>query len=155
MNNFIFTGTYFDENGDTFVEDTIMDTGSKEQDVTLETVLCDFEETQLFNNSEVKDLDYKSTDELKENEPTLETVLCNFEETYLFNKSEVEDLDYKSTDDFDFDDVQDDDLEYATNNFIERNISLFDYLDEDLADFNILSFRKTNTENHSKKRKRD
>ena len=119
MNNFIFTGTYFDENGDTFVEDTIMEDGSKED------------------------------------EPTLETVLCDFEETYLFNKSEVEDLDYKSTDDFDFDDVQDDDLEYATNNFIERNISLFDYLDEDLADFNMLSFRRTNTETQSKKRKRE
>lgn len=155
MNNFIFTGTYFDENGDTFVEDTIMDNGSEEQDVTLETVICDFEETYLCNKSEVIVLDYKTTDDRKEDEPTLETVLCDFEETYLFNKSEVEDLDYKSTDDFDFDDVQDDDLEYATNNFIERNISLFDYLDEDLADFNMLSFRRTNTETQSKKRKRE
>ena len=119
MNNFIFTGRYFDENGDTFVEDTILDDGSEELD------------------------------------PTPEPVLCGFVETYLFNKSEVENLDYKSTDDFDFDDVQDDDLEYATNNFIERNISLFDYLDEDLADFNMLNFTTTNTEHQSKKRKHE
>ena len=122
MSNLKFTetyfGTYFDENGDTFVEETILDKSEE-----TETVLCDFEETNKFK------------------------------ESYLFNNSEIDDLNLN--DDFDCDDVQDDDLDYDTNNFIERNISLFECLNEDTADFNLLNLALTNTEQHIKKRKRE
>lgn len=78
-----------------------------------------------------------------------------FNESYLLDKSDIDDLDYDSNDEFGFDDVQDDDLEYATNNFIEKNISLFEYLDEDIADFNMLNLAFRNTGGNRKKRRRE
>ena len=55
----------------------------------------------------------------------------------------------------DFDDVEDNDLDYNQYNFIEENISLFDYLNEDIADISILEIALNDTENNSKKRKRE
>ena len=123
MNN--FTGNIFDENGDYVMDATILDN----LEITEETVLCDFEDT------------YEVQQPSK----------CN--ETYLFNDSELEDLDYDPNGEFDFDAVQDDDLDYATNNFLERNISIFECFYEDLADFNLLNLALT--EQQSKKRKRE
>lgn len=121
-----FTGNIFDENGDYIMEATILDNLEENDDNIMNvTILDNFEENHKFK------------------------------ESYLLEKSEIYDLDYDSNDEFGFDDVQDDDLEYSTNNFIEKNISLFEYLDEDITDFNMLDLAFTNTEKNSKKRKRE
>lgn len=120
MNN--FTGNIFDENGDYIMEATILD---------------NFEETEEFEEAEQSEM-----------------IICDFDETYVFNKSEIYILDCGSKNEICFDDVQDDEIDCYANNFIERNISLIDYINEDVEDFNMLHLALTNKEIQIKKRKR-
>jgi hypothetical protein len=95
------------------------------------SILCDVEETTTTPNT-------KQTNKLN-----------NFEEF------DISDIDYDPNGTFTFDDVEEDDFDYDTNNFIEKNISLLEYLDEDMADIIMLDSVLTNTANNDKKRKRE
>lgn len=128
MNN--FPEYIFDENGDYIVEATILDNFSESASCHYdgEKMICVIEEIRNSNQT---------------------NKLNNFEEF------DISDLDYSPESKFTFDDVEDDDLDYETHNFIEKNISLLDYLDEDLADMNMLNIVLTNTMHIAKKRKRE